>query len=457
MSKLEVATSALMIALLPGCFDIDNVPGLILGYEINIDDCSDGRDNDRDGFIDCSDPDCISRNFCGEIIPFNPPSGFEGDLESCTDGIDNDDNGQSDCGDRKCQGVQETCCVTEFTDAACSDGIDNDGNGFGDCMDFACRNGTFTTVCSRELECDDGIDNDADGFEDCDDRDCAADRDCIGDPVPENTIERCIDGIDNDANGFTDCREFGCCQDGECIDPAVDNHCANLPSESTAEECMDGIDNDGNGFFDCSEFGCCGRSGCLLAEVQVYCDNLPSETTFEACTDGIDNDGNGFIDCNDNSCSQSDNTDLKRLCEADYESCTDFIDNDGDGFLDCSDRSCEGLTEPRNVTLPDGSNVVRQVSPCLESVYRVDDIDARTPGRDEETLRRIAQQGCSDGFDGDSDGILDCDDWDCQYNPLLNPRTNNPNSTAFSFCEGATFEGGLWVGGSADTRILHCQ
>lgn len=460
LSNLILWTAAAVtLSALPGCFDIDRVQGPTLGYETNIDDCSDGRDNDLDGFVDCSDPDCISRNFCGEIIPFNPPSGFEGDLESCSDGIDNDDNGQFDCGDRKCQGVQETCCITEFTDGACSDGVDNDGNNFADCQDFACRNGTFTTVCSFEADCDDGIDNDADDFADCDDRDCAADPICIINPGPENTAERCTDGIDNDGNGFLDCREFACCPGGmlPCVDAAIDTYCSNLPTENTAEDCMDGIDNDGNGFTDCSEFGCCRSGTCTFPAVQEYCDNTPAENTFELCTDGIDNDGNGFLDCNDNSCSQSDNTDLKRLCEADFESCTDFIDNDGDGFLDCADRSCEGLTEIRST--PAGN---RRLSPCLESVFRAEDIDVRVPGMDEESLRAIAIQGCSDNFDGDADGILDCDDWDCQYNPLLNPRTNNPASTDLSFCEGATFNPmtGRWEagieGGGQPTRVLHC-
>ncbi|NNF99955.1 MAG: hypothetical protein HKM93_11300, partial [Desulfobacteraceae bacterium] len=54
---------------------------------------------------------------------------------SCTDGIDNDGDGFTDCLDSDCDGIS-TC---EFgAETSCADGIDNDGDGFTDCLDSDC-------------------------------------------------------------------------------------------------------------------------------------------------------------------------------------------------------------------------------------------------------------------------------------------------------------------------------
>ena len=50
--------------------------------------CSDGIDNDGDGFIDCDDTDCDSDSKCS--------------VEICNDGIDNDGDGFTDCDDTDC-------------------------------------------------------------------------------------------------------------------------------------------------------------------------------------------------------------------------------------------------------------------------------------------------------------------------------------------------------------------
>lgn len=55
----------------------------------------------------------------------------------CSDGVDNDLNGYADCDDFNCYGVG-ACAQSETTDALCSDGVDNDLNGYADCDDFNC-------------------------------------------------------------------------------------------------------------------------------------------------------------------------------------------------------------------------------------------------------------------------------------------------------------------------------
>ena len=79
--------------------------------------CNDGIDNDNDGNVDCTDPDCTSDSLCEEI---------------CNDGIDNDGDGFIDCLDANCEDFQD--CLIE----RCIDGEDNDGDGLIDCDDPDC-------------------------------------------------------------------------------------------------------------------------------------------------------------------------------------------------------------------------------------------------------------------------------------------------------------------------------
>ncbi len=130
--------------------------------------CSDGIDNDSDGFVDCKDRDCADVKACAPFV--------EDSSATCRDGKDNDGDGFTDCGDKGCFGVpecQENCtdrkdnngdglidcrdprcqtvgdCRRENLDSTCSDGLDNDGNGYTDCQDFACSRSPSITVCAR--------------------------------------------------------------------------------------------------------------------------------------------------------------------------------------------------------------------------------------------------------------------------------------------------------------------
>ena len=96
---------------------------------------------------DCEDFSC-SRNtsitVCGARDPENTDA-------LCSDGLDNNNNGYTDCDDFECSRNENvTVCGTpnlENTDELCSDGIDNDENGFIDCDDFGCSRNENVTVC----------------------------------------------------------------------------------------------------------------------------------------------------------------------------------------------------------------------------------------------------------------------------------------------------------------------
>ena len=68
---------------------------------------------------------------------------------SCSDGVDNDGDGFTDCEDFSCTKNPDVsvCNEPEDNDMACSDDIDNDGDGFTDCDDFDCAMNPMISVC----------------------------------------------------------------------------------------------------------------------------------------------------------------------------------------------------------------------------------------------------------------------------------------------------------------------
>jgi len=224
---------------------------------IKLEVCGDGKDNDEDGLIDCSDSDCVTDPIC--LLP-----------ESCADGVDNDLDGYIDCQDSECYG-NPLCPLPEV----CGDGIDNDLDGYIDCADAECA---LSPVCPLKEVCDDGIDNDENGSADCEDKACALHVFCTKAPTPqiqvirevvERTVERilevqkeptiinnvqqgaarfvgggggppkerlCTDGVDNDKNGKTDCEDLNCASHPSCITVTK-----NPLSQAEQDMCDEGI------------------------------------------------------------------------------------------------------------------------------------------------------------------------------------------------------------------------
>jgi len=422
--RIRLVLGSLGAILLAAACDYNEPAQPKYGYEVYDLACKNHIDDDYDGLIDCEDPDCIfTSDYCGEFVPNGPEQQDREDtLEECTDSEDNDANGQFDCGDPSCQGMPEVCCYKETNNEACYDGLDNDGNGFADCGDFQCRTGLFITVCREAYEpdtadqfpvCSDGIDNDSDGAVDCEERRCWRDPacqchegdDCFG---TEDTLEACSDGLDNDADGTRDCGDVQC---DMSVDPAIAGYCAKVV-EDTLLECDDGKDNDLNGFADCEDNNC-RNPNCTIgvdctpqqAQLKTFCAEKlgtsvgESENTLEKCQDGIDNDGNGYTDCQDNNC-DDDGGDLTAFCdeilERSPEKCSDGIDNDNNGYVDCGDYSCRNSDDPA-VKIK-----------CQESV-------AISPPWPHPAV--TPDDNCSDGLDNDEDGFVDCEDWDCSWNP----------------------------------------
>jgi hypothetical protein len=225
--------------------------------------CTDGIDDDEDGFTDCEDPDCWSSESC-----------------ACGDEEDNDGDGRVDCEDPDCIRSPLCCAVHERATVCCGDGIDNDGDGFADCED--------DPDCAWAGDCcTDEKDNDGDGFTDCDDVDCALNPVCC----PNANVESCAcdDGEDNDGDGAVDCADADCFSSPACWDYRNSWFAEKIPycieQERGLELACDSEEVDAQlTGFDCAQWVMLHRSG-LPGRLEI------SETVLM-----IDLGGDGVID-----------------------------------------------------------------------------------------------------------------------------------------------------------------
>ena len=121
--------------------------------------------------------------------------------EACSDGVDNDANGFVDLADPACSNSEDND-ESGFTDV-CGDGIDNDGDGLIDLQDPGCTGQLTDVESSATTQCQDGIDNDNDGLIDLNDDGC---DDAVDDNeffIPLNVVFDLDDNEVFDNNDFT--------------------------------------------------------------------------------------------------------------------------------------------------------------------------------------------------------------------------------------------------------------
>lgn len=338
--------------------------------------CSDGKDNNCDGLIDCADSSCQTTPACS-CIP--------GSIETCDDKQDNDCDGLIDCNDPDCKGAP--MCNCEPLETSCNDGKDNNCDGLIDCGDPQCFGQPACQKCDPiETHCQDTTDDDCDGLIDCADPDCAADPACQC-----AAAEVCGNGKDDDCNGLVDCADPAC-----SASPA----CQCKKSETI---CGDGKDDDCDGLIDCYDSDCKSDKLCTCGK----------ET--EVCDDGEDNNCNGLIDCADPACT---NAPVCKCTGAPQpEICDDGLDNDCDGLVDCADPNCIGkpaCKECKPEICNDGiDNNCNNLIDCADPTCAFDPTCAP---KDEL---------CNNGIDDDFDGKIDCADEDCKNNPVCQQKQSN--------------------------------
>ena len=428
--------------------------------------CTDGLDNDCDSFVDCGDPDCFSDPVCAggscgdgvcsssEICSCpadcGPPALFESWPSTCTDGLDNDCNGVADCSDPSCS--FEPCCGPP----GCGDGVCTPPG------ESQCNCPYDCGVPSPGENCTDGIDNDCNGLIDCNDPFCAQQQPCAatfcpdgvcapseictcsidcGPPPPVET--NCTDGLDNDCDGNVDCADSDCsvpcCGDGTCNPVELCScpaDCTPSAGEIPGSTCLDGIDNDCDGLSDCNDPDCatespacsCGNFVCDPGETQcncaIDCGGVPGP---EVCNDGVDNNCDGAIDCLDAACTCTTfcggvcgdavcftseictcPTDCGPPVTSESGLCTDGLDNDCDSFVDCGDPDC--FSDPACAGGGCGDGICTSAEMCWCAV------DCGPPAASESW-----PSTCTDGLDNDCNGVADCNDPGCSFEPCCGP------------------------------------
>ncbi len=328
-----------------------------------------------------------------------------------------------------------------------------------------------------ESDCGDGIDNDGDGDTDCEDSDCFGSPDCAGsgDCLPTGPVSCGLTTSSaNNASGSTDEVTDWC---GEGLDLWTGPEIAFLYFPESSGEVsvrLDGLSADldlsiliantaGAPQDACNPnlciddpqhwrpgaqpevatFSAFAGSAYIIAvdgwdgavsdfNLELSCGVTPG-TEFD-CDDGIDNDADGATDCDDSDCLP------QPVCQGvDVEVCNDGVDNDGDGDSDCDD--IEDCNTFPGCDYGDGDCCVTNGSPGCDNDLGEDcvcEIDSFCCGGVWDPLcinlfvnecggtcgGPITETDCVNNVDDDGDGLVDCDDADCDTEPTcLIPET----------------------------------
>ena len=319
--------------------------------------------------------------------------GGEGEFE-CGDFIDNDGDGLVDCDDPDCIGTPEcggggNCEPVTVVECGLSYAGNNDSPASTNQIVDWCDEGfdgwtgpeiaaLFLPNATGEVTVTlDGLSDDLDltvllavptpgGEVECDPDVCVA-NDWAGGDTPEQVTFQAFAGtpyifaVDGWAGAVSEFEVTIECEGG------------------FLEECDNGVDDDGDGLVDCDDPDCAGFPDCVGG--------------VEICDDGLDNDGDGLIDCDD------------------LESCNTFPAcdyGDGDCCTDNGDPGCENEL---------GEDCVCAIDPyCCEVTWDsicADEFENDCGG----TCGGPISEVCDNGADDDGDGLIDCDDADCDLFP----------------------------------------
>jgi hypothetical protein len=338
-------------------------------------DCSDGVDNDGDGYIDCDDPDCDAE--CGTNNDFDE-DGVHNSVDNCPY-ISNPDQQDVD-GD----GVGDACnnCPDEPNPGQ----QDSNGNGIGDA-------------------CEGIVDMDEDGYpseDDCNDNDpfihpgadelCnGIDDDCDGE-IDEDAIDAIIWYQDADGDGFGNehVSIISCELPYGYVDNFEDCDDENPDIHPFAEEVTDGVDNNCDGQIDENEYPFWDDDEDGILNGVDNCPNVPNP-------DQSDLDGDGVGDVCDN-CPTTANS---YQYDSDLDNIGDACDPDKDNDGYDSDVDCEDLDPNIN---PGAQEVCDEVDQNCNGIVDEDAIDA--------LLWFLDNDG--DGYGDESNFIFDC------YQPMDN-------------------------------------
>ena len=385
--------------------------------------CNDGVDNNCNGLVDCTDPQCqpvgndpgAFCNLVGHTCSVNGApgpsacttcSGNGGTVEtaevSCGDGKDNDCNGLVDCQDANCAGspcafgftcdsVKKTCSVPSATCTTCGQPA---------CVGMTCDVLGHT---------------------------CGAESPSTCNACPGGSVEICNDGKDNNCNGLIDCAEASCQPVGNepgALCDAVGHTCSVKGTTGTSTcavcsgnggtpeareaSCGDGKDNDCNGLVDCQDPNC----SSLPCALGFTCDptaktcSVPSSscaTCGQAACIGLTCDALGHA------CSSGSPSTCSTCPAGAVEICNDGKDNNCDGLVDCADPQCQPVGNALGAVCNAVGLTCSTKGATGSSTCSVCSGNGGTP--------EATEVSCGDGKDNNCNGLIDCQDASCSGQP----------------------------------------
>ncbi len=459
---------------------------------LQIEDCTNGIDDNCDGDIDIDeDGDGDGVTTCGGDCDDDDPNVFPGATEACNL-LDDDCDGELDEDfDFDLDGFFDELdagCAATYASLDCNDNDDATFPGADELCD------TFDQDCDGSV--DEDFDLDADGFfagDGCDaayaDVDCddvapgtfpgatevcnVADDDCDGD-IDED--------FDVDADGFFDAADGGCAAnygtDADCDDalddvfPAAPELCDGLDNDCNGAVPPDEVDNDLDGYVECETpeadhvgtpaggGDCDDGDNAVLPGAAEIC-NVVDDDCDGAVDEDFDADGDGYVDQDE------------AACEAVYETALDCDDTNADVFPDQAE-TCNALDDDCNNFVDDGFDldddgwVDGSVEDCAAAYADTDcdDADAAVFPFNFEDCTNGIDDNCNgeidEDTDDDGDGFTTCDG-DCNdddasiYLGALEICDGVDQDCDFAIDEDFDFDGDGYTDATACPEGLDCD
>jgi hypothetical protein len=147
------------------------------------------------------------------------------------------------------------------------------------------------------------------------------------------------------------------------------------------------------------------------------------------CNDGQDDDGDTVFDCGDADCKADPACQPDGEREYDDARCSDWVDNDADGYVDCDDFDCDESNACKgswDLAPPPGAGGTgggatggAQAQDGAELGLRPGETPDDLIGRGADADGERDNYTCSDGYDNDNDGRIDCADLGCKLDTAV--------------------------------------
>lgn len=226
-------------------------------------------------------------------------------------------------------------------------------------------------------------------------------------------FEDCSDGEDNDGDELIDCA------DGDCaFDPAC--------TEEPEEICDSGVDEDGDGLIDCDDPDCASDPTCLPIEGcdvsgPVVCESDLSSTTRNRTNtfESYCGEGQALWDGGEEIWAYTAENDgpvtVAAFAPWDLDMTVLALELGPDGTAECDPDRCVAQAWG-----PPGQDEVATFDAEAGSTYLIviDGFDGGEGPYQLFVTCGAVETDCGDGLDDDADGLTDCEDEDCRFDPL---------------------------------------